>query len=56
MINDIFHDLINKRDVTTFTDSILVRTEMKERHDELVEEILRRLEENSLYIKPEKCK
>jgi len=25
------------------------------RHDEIVEEILRRLEENDLYIKPEKC-
>ena len=26
-----------------------------DRHDETVEEILRRLEENDLYIKPEKC-
>jgi len=33
---------------------MLVGTEMKERHDEIVEEILRRLEENDLYIKPEK--
>jgi len=31
------------------------RTEMEEGHDELVEEILRRLEEHNLYIKPEKC-
>jgi len=29
--------------------------EMEEGHDELVEEILRRLEEHDLYIKPEKC-
>jgi len=33
---------------------MLVGTEMKERHDEIVEEILRRLEENDLYIKLEK--
>ena len=32
-----------------------VRTEIEEGHDEIVEEILRRLEENDLYIKPEKC-
>jgi len=29
--------------------------ETEEGHDEIVEEILRRLEENDLYIKPEKC-
>ena len=34
---------------------MLVGTETEDRHDEIVEEILRRLEENDLYIKPEKC-
>jgi len=34
---------------------VLVGTETKEGHDELMEEILRRLEENDLYVKPEKC-
>jgi len=29
--------------------------ETEEGHDEIVEEILKRLEENNLYIKPEKC-
>ena len=29
--------------------------ETEERHNEIVEEILKRLEENNLYIKPEKC-
>jgi len=38
-----------------FIDNVLVRTETEEGHDEIVEEILRRLEENDLYIKPEKC-
>jgi len=28
----------------------------EEGHDELVEEVLRRLEENDLFVKPEKCK
>jgi len=56
MINDIFRDLINKGDVATFIDDVLVGTETEEGHDELVEEILRRLEEHDLYVKPEKCK
>jgi len=30
--------------------------ETEEGHDELVAEVIRRLEENNLYVKPEKCK
>jgi len=56
MMNDIFRDLINKGDVATFIDNVLVGTETEEGHDELVEEILRWLEEHNLYVKPEKCK
>jgi len=55
MMNNIFRDLINKGDVTTFIDDVLVGTEMEEGHNELVEEILRQLEEYDLYVKPEKC-
>ena len=33
---------------------MLVGTETKEGHDEIMEEILRRLEENNLHVKPEK--
>jgi len=54
MMNKILRDLINKGKVTVFVDDILVETEMKEGHDKIVEEILKRLEENDLYIKPEK--
>ena len=31
-------------------------TEEKEGYDEVVEEVVKRLVENNLYIKPEKCK
>jgi len=54
MINEILRDLINEGKVAAFVDDILVGTETEEGHDEIVEEILRRLEENDLYIKPEK--
>jgi len=55
MMNEILRDLINKGKVAAFVDDVLVGTETEEEHDEIVEEILRRLEENDLYVKPEKC-
>jgi len=54
MINEILRDLINKGKVAVFVDDVLVETETEEGHDKIVEEILRRLKENNLYIKPEK--
>ena len=56
MINNLFRDLINQGDMAIFINDILVATETEERHDELVEEVLKRLDENDLFIKPEKCK
>ena len=55
MMNEILRDLINEGKVAAFVDDMLVETETEKGHDEIVEEILKRLEENSLYIKPEKC-
>jgi len=40
----------------TFINDILVTTDTEEEHNELVEKVLRRLEENDLFVKPEKCK
>jgi len=42
--------------VATFIDDIIVRIETEDGHDELVAEVIRRLEENDLYMKLEKCK
>ena len=41
--------------MAAFVDDMLIGTETEKRHDEIVEEVLRRLEENDLYMKPEKC-
>jgi len=54
MMNKILRDLINKGKVVAFVDNILVGTETKEGHDKVIEEILRRLEKNDLYVKPKK--
>jgi len=55
MMNEILRDLINEGKVTAFMDDVLIGTETEEGHNKIVEEILRRLEENDLYIKLEKC-
>jgi len=54
MINDILRDLIDTGDVAAFMDDLLVGTENEKKHNEIVEEVLKRMEENDLYIKPEK--
>ena len=54
MMNRILRDMINKGKVAVFVDNVLVRTETEEEHNEIVEEVLKRLEENDLYMKPEK--
>jgi len=56
MMNNLFRDLINQGDTATFINDILVATDTEEGHDKLVEEVLKRLEENDLFVKPEKCK
>ena len=56
MMNELLRDLINMGKVVAFIDDMIVGTESDEKHDELVTEIIRRLEENDLYVKLEKCK
>jgi len=55
MMNEILRDMINEGKVAAFVDDVLVGTEMEEGHNEIVEEVLKQLEENNLYVKPEKC-
>ena len=56
MINELLRDLINTGKVAAFIDDVIIETEMEEGHDKVVAEVIRRLEENDLYVKPEKCK
>jgi len=56
MMNEILRNLINTGKVASFIDNIIVGTEEEEGHNEIVEEMIRRMEENNLYVKPEKCK
>ena len=56
MMNKLLRDLTNTGKVAVFIDDVIVGTETEKGHDELVAEVIKRLEENDLYVKPEKCK
>ena len=42
--------------VASFIDNVIIGTKTEKEHEKLVEEVVRRLVENNLYVKPEKCK
>ena len=51
MMNELFRDLINIGKIVAFIDNVIVETETEKGHDKLVAEIVKRLEENDLYVK-----
>ena len=53
-MNDILRNLIDTGDIVAFMDNMLVGTENKKKHNKIVEEVLKRMEESNLYIKPKK--
>ena len=54
MINDLLRDLIKTEKIVAFIDNIMIATETEEEHDKIVEEVLRKMGENDLFVKPEK--
>jgi len=55
MMNNILRNLINTGEVAAFMNNVLVGTEEEKGHNEIVEKMLKKMEENDLYIKLEKC-
>ena len=55
-MNEILKDLINTEKIASFIDDVIVGTKEEEGHDEIVGEVIKRLAENNLYVKPEKYK
>ena len=56
MMNELLSDLINTEKIAAFINNIIIGTEIEDGYDEIVAEVVRRLEENDLYVKPEKYK
>ena len=55
IMKKILQDLINTREVRSFINNVIVETGKKEGHNKVVE-IVKKLAENNLYVKLEKCK
>jgi len=55
MMNGILGDLIHIECVIVYLDDILIFGINKKEHRQLVKEVLKRLQENDLYVKAEKC-
>jgi len=47
MINDLLRDMIEKEEVV---DDVMIVTETEKEHDKIIEEVLRRMEENDLFV------
>jgi len=56
MMNKLLRNLINMEKVAVFIDNVMVEMEGEKEHDKAVEEVIKRLAENNLYIKPKKYK
>ena len=50
MMNDLLRDLVVEEKIVVFIDNVMVVTETEEEHDKIIEEVLRRLEENDLFV------
>jgi len=56
MMNKILWDLINTGKVASFIYDVIISMETEEEHEKLVKKLVKRLAENNLNVKPEKCK
>jgi len=55
IMNNLLRDLVVEEEVVVFIDNVVIATEIEEGYGKIVKEVLRRLEENNLFVKPEKC-
>jgi len=54
-MDSIFKDLIAEGCIIAYMDNILIFAKDKRQLDEITRKVLQRLQENDLYLKPEKC-
>ena len=55
IINNLLKDLVVEEKIAVFIDNVMIAIKTEEEYDEIVEKVLKRLEENDLFVKPEKC-
>jgi len=55
VINNLLRDIIETGDIVVFIDDIMIEMETEEEHDDIMDKVLRKMVENDLFMKPEKC-
>ena len=54
MMNDLLRNIIEVEDIVVFINNVMVEIEIEKRYDNIIEEVLRKMAENDLFVKPEK--
>ena len=54
-MNDLLRNLVVEEKVAVFIDDVMIVIETEEGYNKIVEEVLKRLEDNNLFVKLEKC-
>ena len=55
IMNDLLRDMIEAENIAVLIDSVIVGMEIEKGYNNIVEEVLRRIAENNLFVKLEKC-
>ena len=50
-MNDLLRNMIEVGDIVVFINDVIVRIEIKEGHNNIIEEVLRKMAENNLFVK-----
>ena len=53
MMNNLLRNMMEAEDMEAFISDVMVETEIEEGHDNIVEEVLRRMAKNDLFVKLE---
>jgi len=54
MINNLLRDIVVKEKIVVFIDNVMIAMETEKGYDKIVKKVLRKSEENNLFVKPEK--
>ena len=53
-MNNLIRNIIEVEDVAVFNNDVMMETQIEEGYNDIMEEILRKMVENNLFIKPKK--
>jgi len=55
ILNNLLRNMTETRNIVAFINNVIVGTEIEKKHDDIVKKVIRRMAENDLFVKSEKC-